>query len=200
MTRFDLSPEVKQPIVEATLRAFLSADYKEAIRIALDYLNKCGRGPTSMGGGMVMGGPPPAQLLAYLATIRPTILSSVPPEIVETMRREAALEELLGEENKTEWKPEENFVSFKRRFARGMLRFAASYQYNLLVYSQSGVSQVQILCGGMDWLPTQREYTCLVCRPLHNTVYPIGEVPELPHPPCIGYYGCRCRYSPIFER
>jgi hypothetical protein len=110
------------------------------------------------------------------------------------------MEELFCEEDRRKWRIGEKFVPFERRFAKGMISFAAGHLYNLWTYRAGGIRKVEIRCGGMDWPPTAREYTCLACRPLHKKVFLIdGTLPELPHPPCVGYYNCRCRFSAVFD-
>ena len=171
------------------LRAFLSANYAEAIQIA---------SITRIGGSY--GGAVPPNYLAKLAIVRPQILSGIPKQLLEELRNEAALEGLFGYEDRRKWEAEEKgYVPFERQFSKNMLRFAANHLVALEQFRRVGIKRVEIRCAGMDWPTKAHEYTCLACRPLHKIVIAIDAVPELPDPKCIGYYGCRCAPFAIFE-
>ena len=185
---------------EEALRAFLSSHYEEAIRISVDYQNQRGRGAVSLGGGLVMGGPPPMKWMVYAAQVEPKILSALPRQLLEELRNEAVAEELFGDEDRRKWAPGEmGIVPFERQFAKNMIRFAANQLYELDGLQHVNVKRVRIQCAGITQPGTAREYTCLACRSLHQTIWQIEDHPELPWPSCTGYYGCRCRFDPIFE-
>jgi hypothetical protein len=180
------------------LQAFVAGDFKGAVKIAEAFLESRGRGTVSVGSLMKMGGPAQARDLAQVAHVKPTILSTLPKHVLEELRLEVAVEQLFCHQDKREWPPEQSgYVRFKIQFAKNMLWFAAVRLADIEGYKAIGVRQVRLVCGGMNWPNSAPEYSCVECRPLHETTYPVDCLPELPHPKCIGYYGCRCRFTPV---
>lgn len=66
-------------------------------------------------------------------------------------------------------------------------------------FKQIGVGEVGILWAGMNWSSNVPEYTCQACPPLHETIWSIDKLPELPHPSWSGHYGCRCILAAIIQ-
>jgi hypothetical protein len=125
-------------------------------------------------------------LLRYTAAARPRILQDVSPEDWKVAQNAAVMRSLWGAKSAKQWLPE----SFKGAsnlapdVAVRMVAFAGKTKWDVHRMRQCGVKTVKVLGCGSD--------SCLDCRELNDSEYPIKRVPEVPHPTCTHPKGCRC--------
>jgi hypothetical protein len=142
----------------------------------------------------------PALWFKLLATSSPAVLAPLPHYLREELRRELAIESLVGrlrqEETAKEWTlSESGFVPFQREFARNMLESAATNLHKLLSFRRINVKQVRITRGAVIF-GLKSHPPCGSCLAMENTLWPTDSAPELPHPACTHPHGCRCSFSP----
>ena len=120
---------------------------------------------------------PDLEDLRRLATARPTALSSRSPTELQELRVAAGLAMLGLDPNSS--------VSVEDKRDIGTLLSFASVQRNLEFWRRSGVVTGARILGSSDG-------PCSECKKLHDIVWSLDQVPEIPNPKCTSSLGCRC--------
>ena len=184
---------------EKAILAFEQGDYAEAIEIAKGFDRELGF-PSDQHFGLIR----PPEWFGFLAGAKPSILDSIPDSLLADLRQEVFLGALgLGacRPHPQKWCPaERNHSRLERQFARNMLTFSATSNYDKAQAMLCGVKRVKIHgARNVNSLPGATEYPCSFCTNLDGTVWEIEFAPELPHPNCTHPYGCRCVARPLYE-
>lgn len=116
----------------------------------------------------------------------PRILGPLSSSQVEALRLGAAMMELWGTNQATEWLPPslETGLAIDNDTAARMFLFHAIYKVNLAEYRQSEVVM------GVEVLATSD--SCDACKAIAGKKYTFDAVPELPYEYCTHEMGCRC--------
>jgi len=117
---------------------------------------------------------------------KPRILASVSEGNLRQLRL-AAAKAFLGLWSKWYLDDMETDLKMSNEVAVNMMISSIQNGRNLAYWRLGKVERVKIL-------GTSTDDSCAGCEVLRNRVWPIDEVPELPHADCTSECGCRCAY------
>lgn len=134
------------------------------------------------------------KLLNFIFNDKPQMLSKIEDTKLEPLRIAAAMMGLWGVITAKKWLPDsfEIGIQMDNERAARLLFFHASMKEQLEVYASTGTKYVEILNTTSD--------SCESCKKLQGKLFKINQAPELPNPQCSYDIGCRCCYSPVWNR
>lgn len=133
-------------------------------------------------------------LLNWIFTARPKILSTVTDDELNILRIGASMTALWGASSSKKWMPAN--LSLKLPFdndtAVRMVEFHARYKSNIAQLKENSdiIKAVEILT---------TPDSCDECKKFAGKRYSLDDVPELPHEKCTHKYGCRCTLLPVLD-
>ena len=134
-----------------------------------------------------------AELLNFIFTNKPKILSGVIDDDLDILRVGASMMSLWGVNSAKKWMPPN--LSLNLRFdndtAARMVLFHAKFKSDIAQYKKDNVvKSVEILTASDS---------CDECKKFAGKRYSLNNVPELPNEKCTHKFGCRCTISPIVD-
>jgi hypothetical protein len=185
---------------EDALESFRERDLAKALQASLDLRDDLGF-PL----GTVYQRSLPKEWLELLANSSPTALAPLPPDLLEELRGELAVEAIIDTGRRapeTQWPiSQQGYTPYSKEGAKDLLRSAVRNQHNLAIFRRMGTERVaifngsRVIFGGPAAVPS-----CAVCSTLRNRDWPIHALPELPHPGCSHFSGCRCIYVRLVSK
>lgn len=121
---------------------------------------------------------------------RPTILSNMSDQELNTLRSAVGTGLLLGKGEFEKFLPEGYDANHQIEgwAACSILVSSIIQKRNLESFRKIGIRKVKIIAAIRDG------QCCPNCRELHESEYPIDNAPELPHRECVSPRGCHCQY------